>query len=91
MALEKPVIATNAGGNDELITSSDVGWLIPMRDHDALVRAIEEVITNPQRSAEVGRNARRHVVKGYSKELRIDRLEELYSSILRAKGAEEGR
>ena len=86
MAMEKPVIATTAGGNDELITSEDVGWLIPMRDHDALVRAIEQVMSNPQRAAEVGRNARRHVVNGYSKELRIDRLESLYSSILRAKG-----
>jgi glycosyltransferase involved in cell wall biosynthesis len=87
MALEKPVIATTAGGNDELITSPEVGWLIPMRDHGALVRAIEEVIGNPERAAAVGRNARRHVIKGYSKDLRIDRLEDLYSSILRSKGS----
>lgn len=91
MAMEKPVIATTAGGNDELITSPDVGWLIPMRDHGALVRAIQEVIDDPRRAAETGRNARRHVVKGYSKELRISRLEELYSAILTAKGEGAGR
>jgi hypothetical protein len=34
----------------------------------------------------VGRAAREHVVRGYSKELRIDRLEDLYLRILRGKG-----
>ena len=86
MALEKPVIATNAGGNDELLTSPEVGWLIPMRDHDALVAAIREVIEKPERAAAVARRARPHVINGYSKELRITRLQDLYRRILRSKG-----
>ncbi|HUP46050.1 MAG TPA: glycosyltransferase family 4 protein [Thermoanaerobaculia bacterium] len=86
MAMEKPVIATNAGGNDELLSSPDVGWLIPMRDHAALVAAIREVIEHPERAASVARNARPHVVNGFSRELRISRLQDLYSRILRAKG-----
>jgi hypothetical protein len=39
---------------------------------------------NTERAAEVGKNARQHVVNGFSKELRISRLEELYEQILRA-------
>ena len=85
MAMEKPVIATNAGGNDELVTSPAVGWLIPMKDRAALTHALREVISDPMRAASVGRAARQHVVKGYSKELRIDRLEELYRRILAGK------
>jgi glycosyltransferase involved in cell wall biosynthesis len=85
MAMRKPVIATNAGGNDELVSDPGVGWLIPMREHAALVRAIREVIEEPGRAGRIGRQAREHVVKGFSKELRISRLEELYRSILRAK------
>lgn len=85
MAMRKPVIATNAGGNDELVSDADVGWLIPMREHAPLVKAIREVIEEPERAALIGRHAREHVVKGFSKELRISRLEELYRSILRAK------
>jgi len=82
MAMEKPVIATNAGGNDELVSSPSVGWLIPMKDRNALTNALREVIEDPARVAEVGRAARAHVVQGFSKELRITRLETLYAEIL---------
>jgi glycosyltransferase involved in cell wall biosynthesis len=82
MAMRKPVIATDAGGNRELVSSSDVGWLIPMRDRAALTNAILGVIEDESRAKEVARNAREHVVKGFSKELRISRLEDLYSRIL---------
>jgi glycosyltransferase involved in cell wall biosynthesis len=85
MAMEKPVIATDAGGNRELVTSRDVGWLIPMKDRAALTNALLEVIGDPARSVSVGQAAREHVVQGYSKDLRITRLETLYTSILRAK------
>ena len=85
MAMEKPVIATDAGGNAELVSSPDVGWLIPMKNRAALTGALLMVMGNSERAAEVGRNARAHVVNGFSKELRINRLEELYSQILRKK------
>jgi glycosyltransferase involved in cell wall biosynthesis len=85
MAMERPVIATDAGGNRELVSSPDVGTLIPMRDRAALTSAILKVIENPDRSAEVGKSARQHVVKGFSKELRIARLEELYAEIVNSK------
>jgi glycosyltransferase involved in cell wall biosynthesis len=82
MAMQKPVIATDCGGNAELVSSRDVGWLVPSRDGHALAAAIREVIERPDRAASVARNARDHVVRGFSKELRISRLEQLYSKIL---------
>lgn len=85
MAMEKPVIATGAGGNRELVSSRDAGWLIPMKDRAALTGALLDVIEDPERAARVGRAAREHVIRGFSKELRISRLEELYSEILRRK------
>jgi glycosyltransferase involved in cell wall biosynthesis len=85
MAMEKPVIATDAGGNRELVSSHDVGWLIPMKDRVALTVAINDVMNHPSRSMEIGKNARAHVVKGFSKELRISRLESLYGEILSSK------
>jgi glycosyltransferase involved in cell wall biosynthesis len=85
MAMRKPVIATDAGGNRELVSSPEVGWLIPMRDRSALSGALLEVIEQRGRALEVSRNARQHVVDGFSKELRITRLEALYQSILAEK------
>lgn len=84
MAMEKPVIATDAGGNVELITSPEVGWMIPMKDRAALTRTIVEVMESP-RTAEIAKRARQHVVAGYSKDLRIDRLEKLYGGIIEKK------
>ena len=82
MAMQKPVIATDAGGNRELVSSPEVGWLVPMKDHAALTSAMLTVIEDRGRAGRVAANAREHVVNGFSKELRITRLEELYQRIL---------
>jgi glycosyltransferase involved in cell wall biosynthesis len=88
MAMRKPVIATDCGGNRELVSSPDVGWLIPAKDVSALARAIAEVIDDEPRRMRVAANAREHVVRGFSKELRITRLEELYGEIVNGNGAQ---
>lgn len=88
MAMQKPVIATNAGGNAELVSSPSVGWLIPMKDRPALTGALWEVLDQPGVARDVGNGAREHVVRGYSKELRIAKLEDLYARILRMKNFE---
>ncbi|MGZ8851732.1 MAG: glycosyltransferase family 4 protein, partial [Thermoanaerobaculia bacterium] len=90
MAMRKPVVATDAGGNRELVSSPYVGWLIPMKDHAALVAALREVIGDRARAASVAQHARQHVVQGFSSELRITRLEELYGRILRENHAGPG-
>lgn len=82
MAMRKPVIATDCGGNRELVSSREVGWLVPAKQVAPLAAAIAEVIDDPDRSARVAANAREHVVRGFSKELRITRLEALYGEIL---------
>ena len=86
MAMQKPVIATDCGGNRELVSSAEVGWLIPSKAAPPLARAIAEVIDNAARRERVAANAREHVVRSFSKELRMTRLEELYESVLSAKG-----
>jgi glycosyltransferase involved in cell wall biosynthesis len=87
MAMQKPVIATNCGGNAELVSSPEVGWLVPPRDIDALAKAISEVIAQPDRAANVAGKARDHVARGFSKDLRILKLEDLYSTVLAGRSA----
>ena len=66
MSMGRPVIATDCGGNAELVSSPDVGWLVRPKDVRALSTAIGEVISNPARAARVGQAARRRVVSGFS-------------------------
>jgi len=82
MAMQKPVIATDCGGNRELVSSPAVGWLIPAKEVAPLASAIAGVIDDAPRRTRVAANAREHVVRGFSKELRISRLEELYRNAM---------
>jgi glycosyltransferase involved in cell wall biosynthesis len=88
MAMARPVIATDCGGNVELVSSRDVGWLVPARDVAALAAAIREVVSNPKRATAVGENARAHVMRGFSKDLRISRLENLYATVLEGRSTD---
>lgn len=86
MALARPVIATDCGGNRELVSSPEVGWLVAPRDLDALAAAMRAVHDDREAARAAGAAARRRVVEGFSKSVRIDRLERLYRGILAGKG-----
>lgn len=85
MALERAVIATDCGGNRELVDSS-VGWLIPAREQAALQLAMRECIANREDAAVRAAAGRERVVAGFSRSVRLDRLEALYYSILESRG-----
>jgi glycosyltransferase involved in cell wall biosynthesis len=56
-----------------------------MKNRAALTAALRAVIEDAERARAVGAAAREHVVAGYSRELRINRLEALYRTIIDAK------
>ncbi len=85
MALTKPVIATDCGGNRELLSTPAVGWLVPPKATQALADAMLEVIGDRERSAAIGARAREHVRAGFSREIRLTTLETLYTTIVEGK------
>ena len=54
MALGRPAIATDVGGNAELIRDGDTGRLVPAGDGRALTRAMVELAGDPARAEEMG-------------------------------------
>jgi glycosyltransferase involved in cell wall biosynthesis len=82
MALERSVVATDCGGNRELVVDGEVGLVVPPRDPAAMAAALMRLIENPELRNRLGAAARRRVVEHFSTEKRIDRLEELYRKIL---------
>jgi glycosyltransferase involved in cell wall biosynthesis len=82
MALERAVVATDCGGNRELVIDGDVGLVVPPRDTDALASALIRLTENPSLRRELGSSARIRVVDQFSTEQRVDRLEALYRKIL---------
>ncbi len=85
MALRKPVIATDCGGNVELISGPEVGWLVPPKNRQALTKAMMDVVQQVDRRKVVAEAGMQRVRENFSMETRIARLEELYRRIIATK------
>jgi glycosyltransferase involved in cell wall biosynthesis len=86
MALGKPVVATAAGGNPELVRNEDSGLLVPPRDPPATAAALARVLSHPDLAERLGRAARKRVAEGFSTEVRLDRIEALYRELVATSG-----
>jgi glycosyltransferase involved in cell wall biosynthesis len=86
MALGKPVVASAAGGNPELVEHGVSGLLVPPRDPVSTAAAIEALLAEPGLSARLGSAARDRVAKGFSTEVRLDRIEALYRRLVATSG-----
>ncbi|MFZ4829183.1 MAG: glycosyltransferase, partial [Phototrophicaceae bacterium] len=53
-----PTIATNVGGQPDVIIPNETGWLVPPRHPQALADAIEEVLQNPQHAHNLAQHGR---------------------------------
>jgi glycosyltransferase involved in cell wall biosynthesis len=61
MACGVPVLATRTGGTPELIEHRRDGWLVPLRDEDALATAIKKLIRQPDLRSQFAREGRKRV------------------------------
>jgi glycosyltransferase involved in cell wall biosynthesis len=82
MAMQRSVIATDCGGNRELVVDAKVGLVVPPRDPDALAAALTRLIDDPDLRRQLGTAARKRVVEHFSTEKRIGKLEALYREVL---------
>ncbi len=80
MALGTPVIATNVGGNPELIEDGETGLLIPAKDDDALHKAIRDVHDNSEAARERAAKALERV-KDFSMDKAIQSIASLLKHI----------
>jgi glycosyltransferase involved in cell wall biosynthesis len=84
MAMEKPVIATNAGGLPEVLTPS-VGILVEPMDEKELADAISELLQSEEKRVQLGRQARQHVKANYSWKAVALKMEAEYMKLLARK------
>jgi glycosyltransferase involved in cell wall biosynthesis len=85
MAAGVPVIATDVGGNRELI-NDDRGVLVPANDQEALAQALRSLGANVEPRVTMGRNAKAFVQKNFTIELMRRKHEALYAELLERKG-----
>lgn len=83
MALGKPVIASAATGNLDLITDRVDGRLVPPRHPAAWALAIEELLTDSSLAGRLGAAGRHTARVTFSLQHTVDRTARLYESLLR--------
>jgi len=85
MACGLPVIATNTGGNVELVRSEETGTLVAPGEPAALAEEIRRYAQNDGLRESCGESARRVAVDEYSLDTMIDKYQRVYTeSITRA-------
>ena len=77
-----PSIATDVGGNPEVIEHRTTGLLVPVEDPDALAEAIIELGTNRQYAKELGLGGKRRIQEVFSIERTILAYKDLYQRLL---------
>ena len=85
MACGRAVVATDVGGNPELIVDGDTGALVPPGDPDALATALQAYAETPALIRAHGQAARAHAVATFSLEAMVDQYFALYDAALAAK------
>jgi glycosyltransferase involved in cell wall biosynthesis len=74
MAMERPIIATNAGGLPEIITNGKTGLLIEPRNATAVARAIHSILSDSALRLSLGHFAREEALKRYDFDSCVDSL-----------------
>lgn len=90
MATGKPVVSTRVASIAEMIVEGETGYSVDPVDEAALAERVAELLSAPQRAAEMGRAARQRVVAHYSVDKMVARYERLLLDLYACKRADSG-
>jgi glycosyltransferase involved in cell wall biosynthesis len=82
MAMGKPVVATNVGGNPEAVLPNINGILVHSRDAEAISKAVIKLITTKNLVKRMGNNGRKRVEEFFKLDSMIKEMEKLYSALI---------
>jgi len=86
MACEVPVIASRIGGLPEVVDHGICGFLFNPEDIDELTGYIKLLLDEPDKAAEMGKNARMKAERDFSRISFKDRVNRLYFDLLDMEG-----
>jgi glycosyltransferase involved in cell wall biosynthesis len=82
-----PIVATDVGGNREVVVDDKTGVLVPAKNPKALAQAMLDVMDRaPEHRRAMGEAGRMHVNAHYSLDAVVDQWEMLYRELLEKKG-----
>lgn len=82
MASGLPVIATDVGGNPELVQPGVTGTLVPVGDAEALAEAVLALLDDPARRAQYGAAARERIAREFDWNRTVQAYLGVYDALL---------
>ncbi|MEI6791446.1 MAG: glycosyltransferase family 4 protein, partial [Myxococcaceae bacterium] len=83
-ACGKPIIAADAPGCREIVVDRYNGFLVPVRNAEALAKAIQRLIHKPELRVKMGYRSRQLVCKEFSNEHVVEQTMRIYHELLQA-------
>lgn len=90
MASGLPVIATDVGGNGELVVAGETGELVPVSDVDAMAQSIVAYARDRGRAKQAGRAGRELAERRFSLTAMVQSYQSLYDRLLGSRRTEPG-
>ncbi|MDB2246502.1 glycosyltransferase family 4 protein [Halorubrum ezzemoulense] len=84
MASETVCVSTTVSAIPELITDGENGRLVPPKEPEMLAEALKQLLRNPKIRQDLAQNGRDTVHKKFKIRNSVDRLEDVFSSVMSA-------
>jgi sugar transferase (PEP-CTERM/EpsH1 system associated) len=88
MASSLPVIATDVGGNVDLVANGITGQLVPSGDSETLAGQIVRFANNPEMATQMGRLGRKRTEEKFSMNAMVAAYQGTYDKLLRRSGVQ---
>jgi len=81
-AAAKPIVATNVGGNAEIVKHESNGLLVPSDQPEDLAKAVLEILTDKAKAKLMGKKGRKQFEEKFTLDVMVKKYEDLYESCL---------
>jgi glycosyltransferase involved in cell wall biosynthesis len=86
LLMERPLVATRAGGMPEVVLDEQTGLLVPPREPEALAAAIMRLIDDPALGRRLGREGRARMLERHTIQHTIDGVIDVYRELAAERG-----
>lgn len=83
MSCERPVVVTDVGGLKEVVNNGEFGIVVPKRNPEAIATAIEGILGDKEKAAQLGQKARQNVLKNYDWQNNLQLMIDEYNKLLK--------